>query len=81
MHQSVHTIPTAEVVGNLLCISVNFTKSNKTKKFKSIAKNGEKQIKANCIHTKSQMYGTEMRANPAEKLVIPIARVRNVGGY
>lgn len=27
------------------------------------------------------MYGTEMRANPAEKLVIPIARVRSVGGY
>lgn len=27
------------------------------------------------------MYGTETRANPAEKLVIPIARVRNVGGY
>lgn len=27
------------------------------------------------------MYGTEMRANPAAKLVIPIARVRSVGGY
>lgn len=33
------------------------------------------------IHTKSQMYGTEMRANPAEKFVIPMARVRRVGGY
>lgn len=32
-------------------------------------------------HTKSQMYGTEMRANPAEKFVIPMARVRRVGGY
>lgn len=31
--------------------------------------------------TKSQMYGTETSANPAEKLVIPIARVRSVGGY
>lgn len=27
------------------------------------------------------MYGTEIRANPAEKLVMPIARVRSVGGY
>lgn len=27
------------------------------------------------------MYGTEMRAKPAEKLVIPMALVRNVGGY
>lgn len=33
------------------------------------------------ILTNSQIYGTEMRANPAEKLVIPIARVRSVGGY
>lgn len=27
------------------------------------------------------MYGTEMRAKPAEKFVIPMARVRSVGGY
>lgn len=27
------------------------------------------------------MYGTEINAKPAEKLVKPIARVRNVGGY
>lgn len=27
------------------------------------------------------MYGTEMRAKPAEKLVMPMALVRNVGGY
>lgn len=31
--------------------------------------------------TKSQIYGTEIRAKPAEKLVIPMALVRNVGGY
>lgn len=38
-------------------------------------------IENNKLLTKSQMYGTETRANPAEKLVIPIARVRSVGGY
>lgn len=27
------------------------------------------------------MYGTVTRAKPAEKLAIPMARVRNVGGY
>lgn len=34
-----------------------------------------------CNLTNSQIYGTEIRAIPAEKFVIPIARVRSVGGY
>lgn len=31
--------------------------------------------------TNSQMYGTVTKAKPAEKFAIPMARVRNVGGY
>lgn len=35
-----------------------------------------------CVHlTNNQIYGTEIKAKPAEKFVKPIALVRSVGGY
>lgn len=53
---------------------------DKKKSIKPKFKSKHIQVKQ-AVLTKSHMYGTEMSAKPAEKLVIPIALVRSVGGY